>query len=119
MKGGIAAMIKAVETLIKLGIDLKGDITIQSVVNEEHSGNGTLYCVAEGYEADAVLITEPSGSETVITQNGGGVYWEVIIKGRETHAGERWQGKIQYGISAIEKAPVIINSLLEMEKKLK
>jgi len=118
MKGGIAAMMKAMEAIIKSGIKLRGDIMVQSVVNEEHAGNGALACVAKGYAADAAIITEPSGSNVVVTESGGGVYWEVRIKGRETHAGARWQGKEQYGVSAIEKTPLVINKLLDLERSL-
>ena len=118
MKGGIAAIIKAMEAIIKSGIKLSGDVLVQSVVNEEHAGNGALACVAKGYTADAAIITESSGYETVVTESGGGVYWEIKLKGRETHAACRWQGKEQYGVSSIEKTPLIINKLLEMEQTL-
>ena len=118
MKGGIAAMLKALEAIIKNGVKLNGDIILQSVVNEEHSGSGSLACVSKGYKADAAIITEPSGSDVIVTESGGGVYWEIIVKGRETHAGSRWIGNEQYGISAIEKIPLIISNLLDFEKKL-
>jgi len=118
MKGGVAAMIKAMETINKSGIKLRGDIMMQTVVNEEHAGNGALGCVAKGYTADAAIVTESSGSGSVVTESGGGVYWEIKLKGKETHAACRWQGKEQYGVSAIEKAPLIINKLLEMERSL-
>ncbi len=118
MKGGIAAMMKAMEAIIKSGVKLRGDVMMQTVVNEEHAGNGSLSCVAKGFKADAAIVTEPSSSNVVMTESGGGVYWEVKIKGRETHAGTRWQGNEQYGISAIEKAPIIINRLLDLERSL-
>jgi len=118
MKGGIAAMIKAMEAIIKSGVKLRGDIMMQTVVNEEHAGNGALACVAKGYKADAVIITEPTGSSNVNIESGGGVYWEIRLKGRETHAGCRWDEREQYGISAIEKTPLIINKLLDMERSL-
>ena len=119
MKGGIAAMICAVEILKKLGVNLSGDLMLQSVVNEEHAGGGALGAVAAGFTADAAIVTEPSGSGEII-QNGsnGGVYWQIVIKGREAHAGARWRGKEQYGVSANEKSAVIITNLLKMEKEV-
>ncbi|MBQ3319778.1 MAG: ArgE/DapE family deacylase, partial [Spirochaetia bacterium] len=119
MKGGIATMIFAVEALQKLGIKLKGDLIMQTVVNEEHAGGGALGAVAAGITADAAIVTEPTG-DSAILQNGsnGGVYWEVRIKGYETHAGARWKGREQYGVSANEKSACIIANLLKMESEV-
>lgn len=116
MKGGVIAMTKAVDCIIKSGIKLKGDVIIQSVVNEEHAGNGTLACIARGYKADAAIVTEPSHSCNVVIKSGGAAYWRIKIKGRETHSGARWRDDKIYGISAIEKVPFIINGLLDLER---
>ncbi|MFQ6079220.1 MAG: M20/M25/M40 family metallo-hydrolase, partial [Thermodesulfobacteriota bacterium] len=107
MKGGIAAAIVAMECLIELGIRLRGDVIFQSVVNEEHAGNGTLACVARGITADGAIITEQT-KNTVRVGNAGGVYWGVKIKGRTRPTGARWKGREQDGISAIEKTPRVI-----------
>ena len=119
MKGGIATMIFAVEALQKLGIKLKGDLMMQSVVNEEHAGGGALGAVAAGLKADAAIVVEPSGSSEIIQKGScGGVYWEVRIKGFEAHAGARWRGREQYGVSANEKCACIIANLLKMESEV-
>ncbi len=118
MKGGVAAMLAAVQALINSGTKLKGNIIIESVVNEEHSGNGTLACIARGYKADAVIVPEATGIYNYARRSGGGVYWQIKIKGREVHTGSRWKNGLHNGISAIEKTPVIINSLLELEKNM-
>ncbi len=119
MKGGIAAMIFAVETLQKLGIKLAGDLMMQTVVNEEHAGGGALGAVAAGLTADAAIVVEPSGNSSTV-QNGscGGVYWQVVIKGKEVHAGARWKGRKPYGVSANEKSACIITNLLKMESEV-
>lgn len=119
MKGGIATMIFAVEALQKLGIKLKGDLMLQSVVNEEHAGGGALGAVTAGLTADAAIVTEPTGDSAVLQDgSNGGVYWEVRIKGYETHAGARWKGREQYGVSANEKSACIIANLLKMESEV-
>lgn len=46
MKGGIAAMLLAVQAIRSAGIELAGDLIVQSVIEEEQSGNGTLACPA-------------------------------------------------------------------------
>ncbi len=60
MKRGIIAAIIALESLIELDVKLRGDVIFQSVVNEEHAGNGTVACVARGITVDAAIISEPT-----------------------------------------------------------
>ena len=117
MKSGIVAAMIALECLIELGVKLRGDVIFESVVNEEHAGNGTLSCVARGITADAAIITEPTKNH-IRLGNAGGVYWGVKVKGRSRPTGARWKGRKQEGISAIEKLPRVIKSLLDMEGKL-
>ncbi len=120
MKGGVAAMVSAVEVLNALKVTLSGDLMLQTVVNEEHAGGGALGIIADGYTADAAIVTEPAGpgGNVILNGNGGGVYWEVRIKGHETHAGSRWQNNKPFGISAIEKAALVVDSLISLEKGL-
>lgn len=118
MKGGLIAMTKALAAVVHTGFPLKGDIILQSVVNEEHAGNGSLSCAARGYKADAALCTESSGSRSYSKISGGGVYWEIDIFGKEVHTGSRWKDGKANGISAIEKTPQIINALLAQEAKV-
>jgi len=115
MKGGIIAMTKAVECIIKSGIKLRGDVILQSVVNEEHSGNGTLACIARGYKADAAIVAEPTSASKISIKGGVTVYWGIKVKGREVHSGQRWRKGKLYGISAIEKIPFVINGLIDLE----
>lgn len=117
MKGGMAAMIKAVEFLQRAGVRLRGDVVLQSVVNEEHAGNGTLACLARGYTADAAIVTESTRCEGVAVSTGGAAYWEIRIRGREVHTGSRWRDGRMYGISAVEKAAPVIQALVELERR--
>lgn len=117
MKSGIVAAMIALECLIELNIELRGDVILESVVNEEHSGNGTLACVARGITADAAIITEPTKNH-IRLGNAGGVYWGVKVKGRSKPTGARWAGRKQEGISAIEKIPRVIDQLLALEREL-
>ena len=118
MKGGLWAMIKAVDAIVSCGIKLKGDICVQSVVNEEHSGNGSLACVSRGFTADAAIVPEPTGAENFSKSSGGGIYWEIRLQGLEAHTGSRWRNGRPNGISAIEKIPGIINGLMKKESEI-
>jgi acetylornithine deacetylase len=118
MKSGVVAMTKAVDCIIKSGIELRGDIILESVVNEEHAGNGTLACVARGYKADAAIVTEPTDLNTFSISGSGAVYWRIIAKGKAFSPMSRWTGPEGdiHAISAIEKTPFIINGLLNLER---
>ncbi len=120
MKGGCAAMVGAVEAITALKVPLSGDLMFQTVVNEEHAGGGALGNIAAGYKADAAIVAEPTGpgGNIVLDGNGGGVYFEVRVKGKETHAGSRWQNNKPFGISAIEKAALVVDSLIALEAGL-
>lgn len=111
MKAGLAAMILALESLQEAGLELKGDVIIESVVDEEGGGNGTLACVVEGYRADAAIVTEPTGLH--IRPASRGVFLlKVDVVGKATHAALKWEG-----VNAIEKAVKIVQGMYELEHR--
>lgn len=111
MKAGLAAMILAVKYLDDYGLTHAGDIIVESVVDEEGGGNGTLACVAEGYRADAAIVTEPTNLEIYCASRG--VYLlEVEVAGKPSHACFKWQG-----VNAIEKGMKIAAGLKELESE--
>jgi acetylornithine deacetylase/succinyl-diaminopimelate desuccinylase-like protein len=59
MKAGIVCFVIALKALEKLGWRPAADVTLQTVVEEECTGNGTLACLERGYKADLALIPEP------------------------------------------------------------
>lgn len=72
MKGGIAAMLVAVEALKEAGVKLRGDLLVETIVDEEFGGvNGTLAARLRGHNADAAIITEPSQLMICPAQTGG------------------------------------------------
>jgi acetylornithine deacetylase len=116
MKGGLVAAIGALQAILEAGVEIKGEIIFESVVNEEHAGNGTLACLCKGIRAEGAIVTEPSGNN-VYTGNHGGIYWGVHVKGNPSSPGARWKGREQFGISAIEKLPSVIQGLVMLESK--
>jgi acetylornithine deacetylase len=82
MKGGMAAAMMALRSLNELGIRLAGDVTIETVVDEEFGGaNGTLACRLRGYEADVAIVPEPSNL-VICPQNQGGSMFRVSFEGK-------------------------------------
>lgn len=90
MKGGLAASYMAIRCLKQLGVRLKGDLALESVVDEEFGGaNGTVACRLRGLQADAAIIPEPTGL-TVCPASRGGAFWRVSFFG---HGGMPFGGE--------------------------
>jgi len=115
MKGGLMAGIMAMHFLKEAGVELKGDVIFQSVVNEEHSGNGTLDLVRRGISADAAIVLEPTNNQ-IMTSHPGGLYWQVKVPGEQRSPGARWRNGNKEGVSAIENLVPVIDALLGLEK---
>lgn len=115
MKGGLVAAMVALQCLREAGVKLKGDVILQSVVNEEHAGNGTLDLVRRGWTADAAVVLEPTNN-AICVDHTGGLYWQIEVQGSARSPGARWKSGQQEGVSAIEKLPPIIEALLKIER---
>ncbi|MFX6174706.1 M20/M25/M40 family metallo-hydrolase, partial [Acinetobacter baumannii] len=59
MKSGLSANLYALKALQSIGLQPAAKVYVQSVVEEECTGNGALDCVLRGYVADAGFIPEP------------------------------------------------------------
>jgi acetylornithine deacetylase len=72
MKGGVGTNLFVVEALRALGIELRGDLVFETIVDEEFGGvNGTLAGRLKGFNADAAVISEPSFLRICPAQRGG------------------------------------------------
>lgn len=72
MKGGVATNLFVMEALANLNIRLAGDLTFETVVDEEFGGvNGTLAARLMGYRADAAVLSEPTALRVCPAQRGG------------------------------------------------
>lgn len=116
MKGGVMAALMAITYLREAGIRLRGDVSLQCVVNEEHAGNGTLDLVRRGFRADAAVILEPT-SNTIAISHPGGLYWQVSLTGVPRSPGARWNGTELEGLGAIDALPPVIEALLALEAR--
>lgn len=72
MKAGIATNLFVMECVAELSLPLSGDLTFESVVDEEFGGsNGTLAGRLRGDNADAAVLSEPSFLRVCPAQRGG------------------------------------------------
>ncbi len=71
MKGGLLASIMTVKALNDLGIQLQGDLLVESVVDEEFGGcNGTIAGRLK-YNADLAILPEPTNLKICAAHHGG------------------------------------------------
>jgi acetylornithine deacetylase len=85
MKAGLAAAVFAVEALQRAGVQLRGDVWLQSVIGEESGGVGTLTTIVKGYRADACIIMEPMDLN-VCPVHAGALSFRLTVRGRGAHA---------------------------------
>jgi acetylornithine deacetylase len=110
MKSGIAAMIFALKAVKESDVTLGADVLVQTVIEEECTGNGALAALDKGYKADGALIPEPFGLNGLTSQVG--VIWmRVTVKGAGAHVERASQA-----VNAIEKAYHLIAALGEYQK---
>lgn len=112
MKAGVNAMVWAVRAIQEADVLVRGDIVLQSVIEEECTGNGTLACLHRGFTADGCLIPEPFYRQAPVAQVG--VLWgRIKVRGVSYHV-----MAARSGVNAIEKVWVLINAMRELEARL-
>jgi acetylornithine deacetylase len=112
MKAGLAVILGAVKALRELGLAPLAPVQLQSVVEEECTGNGALQCAVSGLRADACVVTEPFPGSISVSQVG--VLWfHIDIVGLPAHAGDAGEGA-----NAIEAAFPVVAALRRLEAEL-
>ena len=109
MKSGVASHILAVEFLKEAGVQLKGDVYINVVIDEEVSGHGTLDTVIRGYKADAGISGETSDL-AVQPACIGRIWFQIDVQGKPAGIQQRY-----LGISAIDLGNKIVKAVQELE----
>jgi acetylornithine deacetylase len=112
MKSGLVAMVGAVRGLRSLGLAPRAPVQLQSVVEEECTGNGALACVIAGHTADAAILTEPTQG-AVWNAQVGVLWFGVRVLGAPVHAGDATDGA-----NAIEASYAVIEALRALEAEL-
>jgi len=110
MKGGVAAAMVAVARAATL--DLRGEVMVACVADEEHSSFGTEEVLAR-FTADAAIVTEPSHLAITLWHKGF-IWFEVTIIGRAAHG-----SRPDLGVDAIAKAGHVLVALEERGERLR
>ena len=109
MKGGVAAcMVAAAEAARR---NLRGDVIVTAVMDEEYTGLGTL-AVAERYGAEGAIVAEPTELELVVAHKGF-VWLEVETQGVAAHG-----SRPHLGVDAIAKMGGVLVGLERLAAEL-
>jgi acetylornithine deacetylase len=112
MKAGAGANVACLDALRRIGLQPAATIYVESVVEEESTGNGALMTHLRGYRADAALIPEPE-HEMLARANIGVIWFQVEVRGVPVHVRE-----MGAGANAIDAAYRVIGALRKLEAEL-
>jgi acetylornithine deacetylase len=107
MKGGVAAILAAVRSLVSSGAAdrLDGEVLVALVPGEEDGGQGTLAAIRAGAFGDLAVIPEPSTLDIVVA-HAGAITFRLTVPGRAAHASQRREG-----VSALDNLYVLLRAL--------
>jgi acetylornithine deacetylase len=112
MKAGLMANWFALKALLDLGLKPKGQVQLQSVIEEEAGGaGGTLSVLEAGYTTDGFIATEPHALRLTVA-HAGVMYFRVRVLGKTAHA-----GMAHLGVNAISKMYKVYNALEQLAEK--
>lgn len=127
MKAGLIAQAYALKALARVGVRLKGDLILQATVGEETMDHeaGVSSGIDRGYTADAAVISEPSGPNTLsVSPISAGMLWcDITVAGKPTHASMRGQsihaggGGSDVGVNAVDKGVFIFEAMRRLEQE--
>lgn len=110
MKGSLAAcMLAAVQAK---RMNLRGDVIITAVVDEEYASIGTASIVKQ-WRADAAIVTEPSHLDLCVAHRGF-VWLDVETQGVAAHG-----SRPELGVDAIAKMGHVLIGLEQLDRNLR
>jgi len=111
MKGGLAASMAAVKTIIDEGTALKGDVILAAVCDEEYASIGTEHLMKDT-TADAAIVGEFTAGNIQIAHKG--FAWIDV----ETHGVAAHGSLHRVGVDAIAKMGHVLTGLEELGRQL-
>jgi len=112
MKGGLAAMMGAMQALAGAGCPHGGDLLLAAVADEEYASLGTEDLVTR-YRPDAAIVTEPTALDICLAHKGF-AWFEVTTKGRAAHG-----SRFDLGVDANMRMGRVLADLDALEQDLR
>ncbi|MCX5570217.1 ArgE/DapE family deacylase [Kaistia nematophila] len=112
MKVGVTEMVFALDALRDLGLEPASNVFVETVSEEECTGNGALSTLVRGYVADACLIPE-SMDNRLLRAELGSVWFRVRVLGQPVHVLQA-----QTGANAILSAYEYVGDLMALTARI-
>jgi acetylornithine deacetylase len=109
-KSGCAAGMLALRELVERRAELRGDVVLACVADEEGVSIGTEHWVAN-HTADAVIVVEPDALPNLIVEHQGFGWIDVVVHGKPAHGSAP-----EEGIDAIVHMAEVIHRLDERDR---
>jgi succinyl-diaminopimelate desuccinylase len=108
MKGGLASMMLAAKALAQQRVPLRGSLCFLTTPDEElPSRVGLAYFLENGIvDADFAVVGEPSGVRNIHIGMKGGIWGDIIVRGRAAHGSQPF-----VGVNAFEKMVEVASAL--------
>ncbi len=110
IKGGMAAVLSAFWYCCQLPVNSRPNLILAFTINEEHGFSGatalqqlwtTQECDFLGGPPDAVIVTEPTELNVVVSHKGV-IRWRCRTRGRAAHSSQPWLGRNAiYGMARV------------------
>ena len=104
-KGHVALLILVLESLVRAGRRLRGDLVVAFTMDEEATSAGTMDLVAR-HAMDAAIVVEPFGTGRAIVTHQGFGWLDIVVHGRAAHGSAP-----DVGIDAISHAAAVVAGL--------
>ncbi len=112
MKSGLVAGLLALHAVREVAPQLRGTVIVESVIEEECTGNGTLAARLRSGKVDGAVITEPTDLAAKIATPGV-IWFEVTVTGKPAYVGLGGQY-----VNAVDKAADLIAALRSVPDEL-
>ena len=114
MKGTIGSLLTALDVMRQQGLEPVWDLNVLLCTDEEIGVYPGLYHLAlEGYVTAPMLCMEGSQDPVLRRGSNGSLDVTITIKGRSCHSGANY-----LGINALEEAVPVMQSLLELKRRV-
>lgn len=111
-KAACVQLLWITEALQRCNVRLKGDLVLQSVIEDETTANGTLACIQRGHSADGAIILDGTSSDAIIVSHMGQQVFRVTIYGRPAPSCVSFRGH-----NPIETASRLVLKLGELQER--
>ena len=111
MKGGLAASMAAIDVIIEQGIELRGDIVLAGVCDEEYASIGTEHLMKDVH-VDAAIVGEPT-EQNIQVAHKGFAWIDVVTHGFAAHG-----SAYKIGVDAIAKMGHVLIGLEALQSIL-